>query len=43
MQVKPMTKDYLGFPFLWTSYPYAKVDVNLLKEVAQPWPGVRPC
>jgi site-specific recombinase XerD len=22
---------------------YAKVDVNLIKEVVQPWPGVRPC
>ncbi|MDQ5914169.1 MAG: tyrosine-type recombinase/integrase [Pseudomonadota bacterium] len=26
-----------------TTMVYAKVDVNLLKEVVQPWPGVRPC
>lgn len=26
-----------------TTAVYAKVDVNLLKEVVQPWPGVRPC
>ncbi|MCL2875472.1 MAG: tyrosine-type recombinase/integrase [Betaproteobacteria bacterium] len=26
-----------------TTMVYAKVDVNLLKEVVQPWPGVRLC
>ena len=26
-----------------TTMVYAKVDVNLLKEVVQQWPGVRPC
>ena len=26
-----------------TTTVYTKVDVNLLKEVVQPWPGVQPC
>jgi site-specific recombinase XerD len=26
-----------------TTSVYAKVDVELLKEVALPWPGVEPC
>jgi site-specific recombinase XerD len=26
-----------------TTTVYAKVDVNLLKEVVQPWPGAQPC
>jgi integrase/recombinase XerD len=29
--------------FIETTQIYAKVDVNTLRQIAQPWPGVQPC
>jgi site-specific recombinase XerD len=39
----PAISALLRHSSIETTMVYAKVDVNLLKEVVQPWPGVRPC